>query len=103
MALRCAPWPWTCGGPIKRRPRCRQPRTLQRRLADESTGFQQVLEAVRREMAQHYLTGPSFDLNEIAYLLGYEEPSSFHRAFHHWERTSPGQWRAAQRYLTLTP
>ncbi len=72
-------------------------RTLQRRLADDGLGFQQLLEAVRREMAQQYLAVPSLDLNEIAYLLGYEEASSFHRAFQHWEGTSPGQWRAAQR------
>src|SRR5258708_2547222 len=52
------------------------PRTLQRQLADNGTGFQQILEAVRREMAQHYLTASSLDLNEIAYLLGYEEASS---------------------------
>lgn len=70
-------------------------RTLQRRLAAEGAGFQQLLDAVRREMARQYLTVPSLDLNEIAYLLGYEEASSFHRAFHQWEGTSPGQWRAA--------
>jgi AraC-like DNA-binding protein len=74
-------------------------RTLQRRLAEDGVGFQQLLEAVRREMAQQYLTVSSLDLNEIAYLLGYEEASSFHRAFHHWEGTSPGQWRAAQRVV----
>jgi AraC-like DNA-binding protein len=72
-------------------------RTLQRRLADEGAHFQQVLEAVRRELARQYLKGSAFDLGEIAYLLGYEEASSFHRAFHLWEGTSPGQWRSAQR------
>lgn len=72
-------------------------RTLQRRLAEEGAHFQQVLEAVRRELARQYLTGSAFDLSEIAYLLGYEEASSFHRAFHLWEGTSPGQWRSAQR------
>ena len=70
-------------------------RTLQRRLADEGMHFQQVVEAVRRELARQYLTGSSLELNEIAFLLGYEEASSFHRAFRHWEGTSPGQWRAA--------
>ena len=65
------------------------------RLADEGMHFQQVVEAVRRELARQYLTGSSLELNEIAFLLGYEEASSFHRAFRHWEGTSPGQWRAA--------
>jgi AraC-like DNA-binding protein len=71
-------------------------RTLQRQLANEGTSFQQVLDIARRELAEHYLRASSLDLNEIAYLLGYEETSSFHRAFHNWNGTSPGQWRSAQ-------
>src|SRR3712207_2118189 len=71
-------------------------RTLQRRLADEGVQFQQLLEAVRHEMAKEYLRASSLPLNEIAFLLGYKEASSFHRAFHHWEGLSPGQWRMVQ-------
>lgn len=78
------------------------PRTLQRRLADEGAQFQQVLEGLRRDLARQYLRGSAFDLSEIAYLLGYEEASSFHRAFQHWEGTSPGQWRAAERAMSST-
>lgn len=72
-------------------------RTLQRWLASEGLGFQQVLEQARRDMARHYLRGSALELSEIAFLLGYEEASSFHRAFHQWEGTTPGQWRAANR------
>ncbi|MBA3948031.1 MAG: AraC family transcriptional regulator [Herpetosiphonaceae bacterium] len=75
-------------------------RTLQRQLAGEGARFQHVLESTRRELAQHYLSASSLDLNEIAYLLGYDEASSFHRAFHHWEGTSPGQWRTAHQRST---
>lgn len=69
-------------------------RTLQRRLTEEGATFQQLLEDARRELAHHYLLQASLELNETAYLLGYEDANSFFRAFHHWEGTSPGQWRA---------
>lgn len=69
-------------------------RTLQRRLTGERATFQQLMEDARRELAQHYLLHSSLELNETAYLLGYENSNSFFRAFHHWEGTSPGEWRA---------
>jgi AraC-like DNA-binding protein len=72
-------------------------RTLQRRLTEEKASFQQIVEKARREMARHYLLHSSLELNETAYLLGYEDPNSFFRAFHNWEGTSPGVWRASQR------
>ncbi len=70
-------------------------RTLQRRLLAERITFQSLIEEARREMAQHYLSRSSLELNETAYLLGYEDPNSFIRAFHKWEGTSPGEWRSA--------
>jgi AraC-like DNA-binding protein len=69
-------------------------RTLQRRLLAEQLTFQNLVEGARREMAQHYLLQSSLELNETAYLLGYEDPNSFIRAFHQWEGTSPGEWRS---------
>ncbi len=69
-------------------------RTLQRRLAQEGATFQQLMEDARRELARHYLQHSLLELNETAYLLGYEDANSFFRAFHSWEGTSPGQWRA---------
>src|SRR5580704_5875033 len=69
-------------------------RTLQRRLTDENATFQHLMEDARRELAQHYLLHSSLELNETAYLLGYEDANSFFRAFHYWEGTSPGEWRA---------
>ena len=69
-------------------------RTLQRRLLDEELTFQAVVEEARRELAQIYLRQDSLELNDTAFLLGYEDPNSFIRAFHKWEGTSPGEWRA---------
>jgi AraC-like DNA-binding protein len=68
-------------------------RTLQRRLTDADFTFQQLLEEARRELAHHYLRHNAVELNDVAYLLGYEHANSFFRAFHEWESTSPGEWR----------
>ena len=70
-------------------------RTLQRRLTEQGISFQRLLEE-RRELAHHYLLHSSLELNETADLLGYEDATSFFRAFHAWEGTSPGQWRLLQ-------
>ncbi len=72
-------------------------RTLQRRLTDAGITFQQLVEETRRELAHHYLKQSAVELNETAYLLGYEDANSFFRAFHVWEGTSPGEWRTQHR------
>lgn len=71
-------------------------RTLQRRLAEANVTFQGVLEAARRELARHYLLHSRMELNETAYLLGFEDANSFFRAFRGWEGAPPGQWREKQ-------
>ena len=68
-------------------------RTLQRRLTDAGISFQQLVEDTRRELARHYLKQSAVELNEAAFLLGFEDVNSFFRAFHLWEGTSPGEWR----------
>jgi AraC-like DNA-binding protein len=72
-------------------------RTLQRRLTDAGITFQQLVEDTRRDLAHHYLQQSTVELNETAYLLGYEDANSFFRAFHLWEGTSPGEWRTRHR------
>jgi AraC-like DNA-binding protein len=56
-------------------------RSLQRKLADASTSYTKLLEDTRLEIASRYLRATSLSLQEIAYLLGYNETSSFFRAF----------------------
>jgi AraC-like DNA-binding protein len=77
-------------------------RTLQRRLTEEGITFQSLLDEARRELARHYLLHSSLELNQTAYLLGYDDANSFFRAFHQWEGTSPGQWRQLQRTSSPT-
>lgn len=71
-------------------------RTLQRRIAEESTSFRQLVSDARRELAKHYLRQSSIQLGEAACLLGYEDPNSFFRAFREWEGTTPSEWRDSQ-------
>jgi AraC-like DNA-binding protein len=70
-------------------------RTLQRRLQQEGTTFARVLDAFRQEMAAHLLRDHSLAIYEVAFLLGYAEPSTFYRAFRRWKGTSPQEFRRA--------
>lgn len=65
------------------------PRTLQRRLGEEGTTFKKVVRKTRESLARHYLGQTVLTSAEIAYLLGYDEPTSFFRAFHDWTGTTP--------------
>jgi AraC-like DNA-binding protein len=78
-------------------------RTLQRRLQDEGYSFQQVLEQARHQLARHYLNNSMLELNEAAYLLGYEDSNSFVRAFRTWEGIPPAHWRDVQRAKVASP
>lgn len=70
-------------------------RTLQRRLRIEDCTFNALLAETREELARHYLANTELPCNEIAFLLGYEEPNSFFRAFHSWTGESPERHRQA--------
>ncbi|KRE93227.1 AraC family transcriptional regulator [Paenibacillus sp. Soil766] len=74
-------------------------RTLQRQLTDDNTSFQHLLSQVRHEQAREYLADSSFEIKEVAFLIGYEDQNSFYRAFRMWEGDTPSNWRAAK--LTL--
>ncbi|MET7402754.1 SDR family NAD(P)-dependent oxidoreductase [Dactylosporangium sp. NPDC005572] len=68
-------------------------RTLQRRLSAERTSFQAVLGATRTALAEHYLGRADLTPDQISFLLGYDDPKSFYRAFRGWTGTTPGQVR----------
>jgi AraC-like DNA-binding protein len=68
-------------------------RTLQRRLAEEGTSLQGELDVIRRGMALAALRSDDAPVQDIAFLLGYTETSTFHRAFRRWTGTTPDQYR----------
>ena len=63
---------------------CMSRRTLQRKLTDEQTTFQQQLNATRLLLAKNYLKNSERTSDDIAFLLGYEDTTSFLRAFNVW-------------------
>jgi AraC-like DNA-binding protein len=64
---------------------------------DDGYSFQRVLEEARRQLAHHYLAHSYHDLNDAAFLLGYNDAGSFVRAFRAWEGVPPARWREERR------
>jgi AraC-like DNA-binding protein len=72
---------------------CVSSRTLQRRLEEEGTSYQRLLDGVRQDAARRLLASTDLEAAEIAFLLGFEELNSFTRAFQAWEGATPMRWR----------
>jgi AraC-like DNA-binding protein len=64
-------------------------RSLQRELKADGTSFQEVLNRTREALARRYLSHEAMSTQEIAFLLGYEDPRSFYRAFQSWTGLTP--------------
>ncbi|MEU9356726.1 AraC family transcriptional regulator [Streptomyces sp. NPDC048301] len=71
------------------------PRTLQRRLAAHGITFQEIVDDVRRDLADRYLRTTVMPLGQLADVLGYSEQSSFTRSCRRWFGCSPRARRAA--------
>ncbi|MGH8506373.1 MAG: AraC family transcriptional regulator [Stenotrophobium sp.] len=68
-------------------------RTLQRKLQDAGLSFSELVDQVRRELAERYLADATLDLVDIAFLLGYSEQSAFTRAYKRWTGRAPTAMR----------
>lgn len=72
---------------------CVSPRTFRRELKKLNTTYQAILDQVRETIALEYLKTTNKPVNEIAYELGFNDPSNFGRAFKKWTGKSPGTFR----------
>ncbi|EGQ8498217.1 helix-turn-helix domain-containing protein [Vibrio alginolyticus] len=68
-------------------------RTLQRRLQEKQMSYSQCVDFAKRKQALTLLADTQLTTQQIAYQLGYEEPSNFHRTFRRWYPFSPMQYR----------
>jgi AraC-like DNA-binding protein len=68
--------------------------TLRRRLEEEGTTFTDLVDDVRRELAERYLRDPQRSISEIASLLGFAHAPAFHKAFRRWKGVTPTAHRA---------
>jgi AraC-like DNA-binding protein len=72
-------------------------RTLRRRLDDQGKSFKTLVDETRSELARHYLEQTRYSIQEIGYLLGFSESSTFYRAFKRWTNQAPQQFRDRMR------
>jgi AraC-like DNA-binding protein len=69
-------------------------RSLARRLSSEGQTFSNVLEDLRSNLAERYLSEEDLSISQIAWLLGYKEVSALTHAFKRWTGTTPREARS---------
>lgn len=76
-----------------------KPRTLRTRLSEAGTNFNQLLADYRCNLAKKLLAGTEESIDEIVYLTGFSEPSTFYRAFKRWTNQTPVEYRNQRRQI----
>lgn len=72
--------------------------TLRRRLLEEGTSYQKIKDDCRKEAAINYMNSPQLSINDVAGLMGFDEPSAFFRSFKKWTGMTPGEYRKSEVY-----
>ena len=72
-------------------------RTLQRRLKEDDTTFEKLVDDLRSALTKRYLDDPDMSIEQVAVLVGYSESSAFRRAFRRWYGTSVSSFRKQSR------
>ncbi|HEY1933525.1 MAG TPA: AraC family transcriptional regulator [Acetobacteraceae bacterium] len=68
-------------------------RTLQRRLEEEGSSFRQLLDDTHKDLARQYIERVDLSFADVAYILGFNDQSSFFRATKRWFGTTPSKYR----------
>jgi AraC-like DNA-binding protein len=71
---------------------------LRRRLLAENTTFQEIKDECRKDSAINYMNSPQLSINDVASLMGFDEPSAFFRSFKRWTGMTPGEYRQSEEY-----
>ena len=79
------------------------PQKLSEKLAEENTSFDHVVDRLRHTLALQYVKEPTISLAQIAWLLGYEGPTSFNNAFARWTGRSASEARKEQQRPKVEP
>ena len=72
--------------------------TLRRRLSEEETSYQKIKDQCRMKAAVNYMDSPQLSINDVAALMGFDEPSAFFRSFKKWTGMTPGEYRKSETY-----
>ncbi len=73
-----------------------KPRSLRTKLSDIDTNFNQILADFRYNLARRLLAKTNETIDEIVYLTGFSEPSTFYRAFKRWSGMTPIEYRKSK-------
>lgn len=76
----------------------RSVRTFQRRLSESGLTFRTLLEQTRMEVARALLKGDDCKVIDVAFEVGYEDPTHFSRAFRRSHGLSPTEFRNTARH-----
>jgi len=78
-------------------------RTLQRKLGQLGTSFQEVYDQTRREQCLQLIQRGQLSFGEIAFRLGFSNQSAFQKAFKRWMGVAPSHYRAQLKPLSVQP
>lgn len=68
-------------------------RTLQRHLKQEGTSFQDEIKHYKAMLAKSLLDAGNCPISQVAFQLGFNDSSAFHKAFKRWTGLTPGEYQ----------